>query len=188
MKNKMKAFMKDFLDTDDQTLNQIVDMLDIRYYEKESVLVEQGDLTDKCYFVLDGLLRQYHIDESGNEVTAQFYTEGMSILHDDKIEALNGLVTIEASVVIVGDKLSEQRMYEAFSQVQSANMAIMAEQINKIQRDFVLFKAASPEERLSMLMDDPRNLIERVPQRMLASYLGMTPESFSRIKKRMVLK
>jgi CRP-like cAMP-binding protein len=39
-----------------------------------------------------------------------------------------------------------------------------------------------------MLMDDPRNLIERVPQRMLASYLGMTPESFSRIKKRMVLK
>ncbi|MBN2793777.1 MAG: Crp/Fnr family transcriptional regulator [Clostridia bacterium] len=185
MKDELKKFLRNFLSCDENTLEEIIKLLDFRTYEKHKILVAQGAYTDRCYFVLQGLLRQYHVDEDGNEVTAQFYTQGMSALHDIKEEAFNQLETLEDTVVVVGDKASEERMYKAFSQVQSANMAIMAEQLNQIHRDFTLFKKASPEERLRMLLEDKRDLVNRVPQRMLASYLGMTPESFSRIKKRM---
>lgn len=61
---------------------------------------------------------------------------------------------------------------------------IIEENFGQVQEEFAAFIASSPEDRFKELLMKRPYLIDRVPQHQLASYLGMTPESLSRIKKR----
>ncbi|MNC80460.1 hypothetical protein D3C75_1332500 [compost metagenome] len=61
---------------------------------------------------------------------------------------------------------------------------MIEESFGQVQEEFAAFIASSPEDRLKKLLHSRPGLISRVPQHQLASYLGMTPESLSRIKKR----
>lgn len=152
------------------------------------MLLRQGDVPTKCYFVLRGCVRQYSIDEMGKEVTSNFYTEDQAISNfnhhtQDKSSAYS-LNCLEDCVLVVGDLETEQDMYTKYSQLEIMTRKMIEHNFGEIQEELASFIASSPEERYKGLLQKRPYLIDRVPQHQLASYLGITPESLSRIKKR----
>lgn len=182
-------YMSDFTLISEDEQRAITESLRIDEYKKGQYLLRQGELSAiKCYFVLMGCVRQFFIDESGKEVTSNFFTEeqAIPIINEKTQDDLSkySFVCVEDCRLVVGDMDSENTMLSKYPQLEIMIRKMMEINVGEIQEQFGEFIGSSPEERYESILRKRPELIERVPQHQLASYLGITPESLSRIKKR----
>lgn len=150
-------------------------------------LLTQGQRCHHAFFVLRGLMRQYSLDNRGREHTLFFAAEGEFLTNVEAIclqkPSSYFIQCIEqAEVLLVGatdlDELS--RRMPSFGELR---LKLLHEHIQHQQKRITQLQAASAEERyLTFIADYPQMLL-RVPQHYIASYLGITPESLSRIRK-----
>jgi len=181
--------MTKFTSLTEEEQRAISESVRVEEYKKGTYLLRQGDLPSiKCYFVLLGCVRQFFIDESGKEVTSNFFTEeqAIPIFNDQKQDELSkySLTCLENCILVVGDIDSEKTMFTKYSQLETMIRKMMEISLGEVQEQFAEFINSSPEERYLAILRKRPQLVDRVPQHQLASYLGITPESLSRIKKR----
>ncbi len=189
---KLDQRMKDFMGKNSsfsaEEMEAIMKDLVIESYEKNTILLKQGEISSKCYFVLKGCVRQYFIDADGKEVTVNFFTEEQAVVlfksYKNKVPSDYFLACNEESTLVVGTLESEETMYRQFPVLEKLTRDMVEENFGKEQDERVRFIAQAPEERYQLLLKQRPELINRVPQHQLASYLGITPESLSRIKRR----
>ncbi|MGG1678401.1 Crp/Fnr family transcriptional regulator [Neobacillus sp. NRS-1170] len=190
MKKILLKYMSDFTSLSEDEQRAISESLRIAEIKKGKYLLRQGEKSAiKCYFVLMGCVRQFFIDESGKEVTTNFFTEeqAIPIINEKKQDDLSkySLMCIEDCLLVVGDVESEKTMFNKYPQLETMIRKMMEINLGEIQEQFGEFVYSSPEERYESILRNRPQLVDRVPQHQLASYLGITPESLSRIKKRM---
>ncbi|MCA0970674.1 Crp/Fnr family transcriptional regulator [Halobacillus litoralis] len=184
MKEVLIEYMKRFTDLSEAELIELTAGIPVSTFRKGTILLNQGDVPDKCYFVLKGCVRQYAVDEHGNENTFNFFTEEQSVtIFTDKGSPYS-LSCLEDCTLIVGDLATEQASYDAHPVLEAMTRKMIQEDMGAMRDDFSSFISSSPEERYHDLMEKRPGLVDRVPQYQLASYLGIKPESLSRIKKR----
>ncbi|MFS0671644.1 Crp/Fnr family transcriptional regulator [Ornithinibacillus sp. 179-J 7C1 HS] len=190
MKDKLLQYMAKYTNLNEDDQKAILEEIAVETFSKGTNLAKQGYPINptKCYFVLSGCIRQYRIDSNGKEVTTNFYTEEQPILLSNLLEldhtSKYSLTCVEDAVLVVGDIESEEDMYEQYSELEKMTRRMMEIYLGEAQNDLTQFISSTPEERYKSIIQKRPNLVNRVPQHQLASYLGMTPESLSRIKKR----
>ena len=189
MKSILYKYMSKFTSLTEEQQLTIANEIKIDEFKKGTTLLRQGDVPTKCYFVLKGCIRQYSVNENGKEVTSNFYTEeqAIAVFNNHKLDKSSDytFACLEDSVLVVGDLDMEQVMYTKHTQLEIMTRKMIEENFGKVQEEFATFIASTPEERLKTLLLKRPDLMDRVPQHQLASYLGITPESLSRIKKRL---
>lgn len=188
MENILLKYLSEFTTFNKEEQQAIVKEILIEEYKKGTMLLIQGDVPSKCFFVLQGCVRQYSIDEIGKEVTSNFYTEEQAIANfnhrkQDKSSSYS-LACVEDCILVVGDLDAEKDMYNKYTQLETMTRKMIEEKLGDMQDELASFIASTPEERYKSLLRKRPHLVDRVPQHQLASYLGITPESLSRIKKR----
>lgn len=191
MQNKaqiaLQKFMAQFGELTAEEQQQIADNLIVEAYPKGKLLVKAGDVCRYCYFVLEGCLRQYKLADDA-EITIQFYTEREAAVdfnsYVNQVKSESYLVCLEDTIVIEGNLELETDMYERFPKLQQITRAMMEQDFGKMQEQFSRFIASNAEERYVYLLNNRPDLLQRVPLQYLASYIGVTPESLSRIRKR----
>jgi CRP-like cAMP-binding protein len=188
MNNYLRQFLENNTNLSEQELLEAMAHILVNSYKKGTVLLKQGDISEKCYFVLKGCVRQYAVGDDGKETTYNFFTEGQPIVlfksYKQKVPSDYFLGCLEDSELIVGSSDSEKSMYDQFPEFKNITRNIMELNFGQVQEDTALLMGGTPEECYLRLMKKRPGLIKRVPQHQLASYLGITPESLSRIKKR----
>ncbi len=159
--------------------------------EKNTILLHQEDVCSEVYFVTNGLLRAYTIDEEDKLHVIQFAPEESWITDRNSFyfsePALFFIDTYEDSeVVILKAAFFDQiaRMAEFFG----FQSRLLHNHIRQLQIRVNMLLSASAEKRYLDFTDRYPNLTLRVPQWMIATYLGITPESLSRVRKELARK
>ena len=188
MRSILMKYLDRFTTLSEEEQQAVIDDICIVEYKRGTTLLRQGDIPTKCYFVLKGCIRQFSIDEAGKETTSNFYTEeqAASIFNyyrQDRSSPYT-LACLEDSVLVVGNLDMEQNMFSKYTQLETMTRKMVEENLGEVQDEWATFISSTPEERYKALLRKRPGLVERVPQHQLASYLGITPESLSRIKKR----
>ncbi len=154
---------------------------------KKQFILQEGEVCRSITFVLSGCLRSYTVDSNGEEHIIQFAIEDWWI--SDLQSFLSGRPTtynidaLEESEILLMDKEARDKMLESvpkleryFRLLQEANYVAMHHRIEESL-------SSSAEERYLDFIKTFPTLIQRVPQGQIASYLGITPQSLSRIRK-----
>ena len=167
------------------------------FYETKSVaknefLLKDGEVCNATYFVEKGLLRMYSIDKNGKEHILHFAPENW-ILVDRSSLYLNQpsdyyIDAVEPSEVLVLSPEYFDFLAENQPSVIAKQNVLLHKHISSLQKRITQLLGATAEERYVDFLKTYPNIFERVPQWMVASYLGITPESLSRVRKELVRK
>lgn len=190
MEKYLFDFIEEFMPLSEDEKKAITDLNIFRSFKKGTVLVKEGDLIEGGFFVMKGCLRCYYIID-GEEKTTAFYTETESLTpvsSADKSGAAHFVSCVEDSIVTVGNSQMGKETIEKFPRFEKLCRIISEQLLAKNLASFADFKNSSPEQRYLNLLKTRPDLLQRVPQNQIASFLGMKPQSLSRIRKRLALK
>ncbi len=141
---------------------------------KKQILQRKGDLHSKSYKVESGLLRSYTIDDKGKEHIFMFGPEGWIVTDyvspNEPCELY--IDAIEDSVIVPIEKTSSQDI----------DLKKFIKRIRVLQNRVIMLMSASAVDRYEHFISTYPNIIQRAPQHMIASYLGITPEALSTLK------
>ena|SRR5688572_15174972 len=156
---------------------------------KKQYLLQEGDVSKFVAFVEKGVLRLYSINEKGNENIIQFALEGWLI--SDLSSFLTGKPAIYAidaledcELVLINRASNDELIkklpkYETWMRLQITGAYIA------LQKRLTSILSLSLDERYASLTELYPQIVQRVPQHMVASYMGLTPETLSRVRKKM---
>lgn len=156
--------------------------------QEGEAFVKTGERSGKAAVVLQGLVRNYTINENGEEVTVLFATEMQPVGSYTSMffnrPATETTAAVEPSILFAIDYKDFKALAQTDVVIARLHADIMeAALVAAIQR-IEDFTEKNPEERYRRLLENHGFLIERAPLKYLASYLGITPVSLSRIRKR----
>ncbi|MFY7997462.1 MAG: Crp/Fnr family transcriptional regulator [Candidatus Kapaibacteriota bacterium] len=187
----LRQYLTHFSVLGEEEIREIAENIPVQDFKKGAILLKEGEIADKCYFVLKGCVRQYHCVDDEEKTTA-FFTEKQAVVsfasYSQRIPGKHYWSCVEDSTLIIGSLDHEQEMYQKFPKLAAITRALVEQDFGKTQEDFATFITSSPEERYLNLLESRPELLHRAPQHQIASYLGVTPESLSRIRKRLVVK
>jgi CRP-like cAMP-binding protein len=148
-------------------------------------LVQPGSLCRYLYFIERGLTRTFYIKD-GKDVTDWISTDGtfaVSIVSFlTGTSDIRGIETLEASVLWAISRDTLERLYTQYPAIERFGRILMSEGIVQMQRRFDDLHFTTAAERYRRLMKTAPQILQRVPLGMVASYLGMAPETLSRIR------
>jgi CRP-like cAMP-binding protein len=188
MANEIIKYISKYILVSKELEEAIIKSNFIKFFKKGTLLIEEGKISAECFFILKGCVRRYYIKD-GEEKTTEFYTEEQAIpsnVIDKKNTANYFLECVEDTISAVSSPELEAEMYQKFPSLESLTRVMNENIMVKYVETFAEFKMASPEERYLNFLKTRPNLIQRVPQHQIASYLGIKPESLSRIRKRII--
>jgi CRP-like cAMP-binding protein len=161
--------------------------------KKGEVLVKAGEASNKGFFVVKGCLRSYVVDDKGKEHIYQFAPEDWLIADLEyfkrKEKALLWIDAIEESELKVitlkgGSMIDEVDVTD--TEAVKTSLTKLHNRMYALQKRVIQLLSFTAEERYKEFLSTYPNLVQRVPLKMIASYLGVTPESLSRVRKEMV--
>jgi CRP-like cAMP-binding protein len=182
-----KIYLKEKAGLSADEVEQLTNDLFAKAINKGEFLLHEADVCQYSFFVDKGLLRSYTIDEGGKEHIIQFapqnwFITDRSSAYFKEPSELN-IDAIEDSTVIFLDDHFMERARSTNSAFISYNEKALHNFIRHQQQRINLLLSATAEERYLDFVNIYPDLMMRVPQWTIASYLGLTPESLSRVRK-----
>jgi len=171
----------------DRDINIMMSLMDIKTFQKGTFLLKEGQVATTCYYNHKGCVREYYLKD-GEEKTTMFYLEDepiSSMLSSTrKIPSRHYLECAEETTLAIMSQEAEAEMFARYPELESACRVEMERRLGNYQEILATYITLSPEERYLNLLNNRPELLHRVPQYQLASFLGIKPESLSRIRKR----
>ena len=191
LENTLVDLMSDFIELTDTEKISILEAFPIKSIKKGTVILEQGKIAENSFLVIEGCIRQYSISDDGEENTSAFFTEFESAVNFNSMANQRPskyyFECIEETTLAVLNSKKENTLYKNHPRFLEVCRTEMEKILGQEQEKLFEFVHSTPKERYLSLLKNRGDLINRVPHYQLASYLGIKPETFSRIRKRVAL-
>jgi CRP-like cAMP-binding protein len=168
---------------------KLLDKIIVKEIPSGTTLLSGGDIATRLFLVINGCLRTYFIKESGIEITSQFFIEGQMVASFES--AMTGapsrqyIDAVEDSLIGFIQITNFKKMIsESGPGMYHFNKYLISRLIFYMNHH-ASFILDNPEKRYKKLLQDNPELVSRLPQQYIASYLGITPVSLSRIRTRL---
>jgi CRP-like cAMP-binding protein len=191
MIHQFKSYFQSKIDLTDEQFDSISAPLKVKKFDKNEIVQFKGDILKYGFFVGKGLLRAYSIDAKGKEHIIQFAPENWFVsdrnqMHDEPSEFFIEAIEPTEAVIVPDNFMSEAS--HKVPCLLALNVTMLHNSIRFMQKRINMLLSATAEERYLDFIKLYPNLTLRVPQWMIASYLGITPESLSRVRKELANK
>lgn len=164
----------------------------LSHFSKESIvknqtLVHQGDVCKFLYFVEQGMGRSYYLNEHGKEITQWFFGVGKFMTSADSFfqqtPSLYYLEVLENTIVYSVSKENLDRLFAKYHKMEKLGRLVTIEMLTKITNKINAIQFQTARERYDYMLSEFPDIVYQVPLGHIASYLGMTQETLSRIRK-----
>lgn len=166
--------------------------IDTHQYKAKTILHHAGEICKQSYFVNSGLLRSFNINDNIVEHVLHFACEGWWI--GDMYSLLSQkpgnlfIEVIEDSEVVILSKENQEQLYFEIPKLERFFRILTENSLVAHQERLMDNLSLSAEDRFEKFCKRYPTLIQRVPQKQIASYIGVTPEFFSKMKSRLLKK
>ncbi|MGV3503194.1 MAG: Crp/Fnr family transcriptional regulator [Adhaeribacter sp.] len=166
---------------------QIKGFLTGKKLRKRQYLLQQGDVCKAIAFVEKGALREYSV-QNGSDHIIQFAVEGWTI--SDLFSFLTGepatyhIDALEDAELVLISKPAHEALLKLQPKYETYIRLLVTGAYIALQRRLTSSISVSIEERYTSFTETYPDIVQRVPQHMIASYLGLTPETLSRVRKK----
>ncbi|MDQ6756705.1 MAG: Crp/Fnr family transcriptional regulator [Bacteroidota bacterium] len=192
MLSQFKKYIQEKTKITDGQFDIIATDLVSKKIKKDTQLLREGDVCSQVFFVAKGLLRAYTIDSFGKEHIIQFGPEDGWVSDRNSFyfnePAMFYVDAIEDSEIVFINKEFYEKAEKIIPGFNSFSIMILHNFIRFMQKRISLLLGATAEQRYLDFIELYPRLTLRVPQWMIASYLGITPESLSRVRKELATK
>ncbi|MFI5150074.1 MAG: Crp/Fnr family transcriptional regulator [Bacteroidia bacterium] len=192
MIDRFKTYIQKKVNLTPDQLDLWISLLIPRKVLKQEYILKEGEISDSAAFVCKGCMRLYSLDARGREHILQFAPEdwwvGDMESSSKQIPSQCYIDAIEDSDILIMTVTSQDRLFQEIPAVTFFFQELIRNRQAATQRRIIFSMSASAEERYLDFIKAFPSLTQRVPQHMIASYLGIAPESLSRIRKQVVRK
>lgn len=186
MNSKLLSYINRYIHLTEQEHEHFQSNLKKIALKKGDYLLKANQTCKARYFVLNGCLRLYYITNKGNEQIIHFGLDNWWITEYDSL--INNtpsniyIQAIEDSEILVLDQVSFAKLTLEIPKINTFFRIIMEKTFIASQRRIEYMLSYSGEERYHKFVTQNPGFIQKVPQYMIASYLGMSPEFYSKIR------
>jgi len=188
MKDILFDFVSQFMPLTEAEKQAIVALDIFHQMKKGTILLQEGQRSKNSYFILKGCIRTYYVVDS-EEKTTGFYTE-MEVLSPPcvvrKTPSECYVACVEDTILTISNTEMEEEVNRKFPRFETLCRILSENLLARQQTDFDRFKTSSPEQRYLNLLETRPDLIQRGPKHQLASFLGIKPQSLSRLRARIM--
>ena len=189
IKNKelLLAYMSSAFSLTDKEIEELISLFAERKIKRRGFILHQGDVCRHFTFVVSGCLKMYAIDPAGKEYNLEFAAENdwvsdLSSFYSEKPAGVY-IEAIESSVILQITRQDLIYLYVNYSKFNSTFRIIIERKYIQLQNRVLQNISATAEERYRYFLDQFPTLASRLPNTQIASYLGITSEFLSKIRK-----
>ncbi len=190
MLDTFKLHIGKFTEVSDDEFEEIQKFFEIKDVNKKENLLEEGQICRYHYFVLKGLLRKFYMNEKGVEETTEFAIETWwmtdNMAFERKAPTEFYIQAVEKSTVLYITQDNQQKLLKRFPVMERYFRFVYQRAFAAAQLRFKFLSSLSKEAFYFQAIKNHPEFVQRVPQYLIASYLGFTPEYLSEIRKKRI--
>lgn len=190
MSEIFKNHIAKFAGVTDEEFEQILTFFDTKAVSKKENLLQQGELCRHHYFVLEGLLRKFFINEKGSEQTTEFAVETWwltdNYAYENQLPTEFFIQAVEKTTILYITSEKQQQLLKEFPVMERYFRFVYQRAYAAAQKRIQFLFSFSKEEFYFQAARNHPEFIRRVPQYLIASYLGFTPEYLSEIRRKLI--
>jgi len=188
MSDIFKSHLEKFIKIKEDDFQEIMQYFrTINVKKKENLMIE-GDICRSHYFVLSGCLRKFFVNEKGNEQTTEFAIENWwltdNLAYEHQLPTQFYIQAVEKSEILTITQDAQRELLEKFPQLERYFRFIYQRAFAAAKMRVKYLFSYSKEEFYHNLVENYPEFVQRIPQYLIASYLGFSPEYLSEIRAR----
>ena len=186
------SFMKSIMQMDENDIDLLIPILQYRKIKKNELLLKEGDVCKNVYFMSLGFFRMFYVDYNGNEINYRFAGKNAFVVDFQSFILQKPShfywQAMEDSHLVALPHTEIHKLYRASEKWNNFGRLIAERVYLQLNERVEMLLFMSPEERYAHLLNTQPELFSQVSQFNLSSYLGVKPESLSRLRKRILKK
>lgn len=188
MKKQLHTYLNRYVSFSEEEIDLFYNYLTLQTFQKKEFILKEGDVCKIKFFITKGLTRTFKVDDKGNENVIHFGIENWWVTNMESFiteqPSLLYIQALEETTVLTISKVNLEKAYAAIPKLERVFRIITEKLFIAIERKNEHYIKMTSKERYHVFINELKVFSQRVPLYMIASYLDMTPEYLSELRKK----
>ncbi|MFD2520835.1 Crp/Fnr family transcriptional regulator [Emticicia soli] len=184
--NKYLHFIQQIYPLSQESLEALAPFLNHKSFVKKDYLVKQGDISNELFIIMSGCVREYFEDAHANEINTWFGIENAIAVSTYSFFSLKPSLTniqaLEDTETIVIRQEDIQKLFNEFHEIERLGRLLAEQYLVQIDEIKIILQTLSAKQRYEYILQHKPELVQRIPLKYLASFLGIKLETLSRVR------